>query len=218
MEESVGDLDLREFPDQGEILVFKGVVAKFTLHFLAGYEGDVINVVHPLRNSVRDKQITLPVVIEVNKQGGPAPVSSMDTRELADLPETAVAPVQLEVIAGILMGISVADLLPVNIVIIFGKGTSQQLGVIRQHVHGHDVGPGVIVDVGRIHTHAELTGMSQPRGGFLAEGAITLVHVEVVVLVKVIPYIDVRSAIEIDVCHDDTKAISDTGTAYTGRS
>ncbi len=77
----------------------------------------------------------------------------------------------------------------------------------------------VVVDVGQVVPHAEMGGVAHllaPGGNYLAETAIPVVQVEVIVFKEIIAHIDVRIAIRIQVADAQAQTVSGLPLENTG--
>ena len=82
-------------------------------------------------------------------------------------------------------------------------------GVIREHVHGDNFRLPVVVSICHIYAHGELADVIGTLRQYFPETAVALVDIQVIVLMKIIPDIQVRIAVEVNIRNADTKPIPD---------
>ncbi len=180
----------------------------------------VIQVVRPVIDAVRNEQILVAVVVQIGEQGGPAPIGGMHAGQIADLAEanrsSHGAAVELERIAGVLRMIPGLELLDVHVEALGVGGGLEDLLLVGQHVEHDEVGASVVVDVGRVDAHGRMAGVSQGRGAGFGERAVALVDVEKVVFLKVVGDVQVGAAVPVEIARDHAQAVSGGASVKAG--
>ena len=122
-----------------------------SVHIIDEIEVRIVAVI-----AVSDEKVFPAVVIIVGQQGGPAPIGVRHTRQLTDFAERAVAIVELEHIAHVLVMKTAAHVEVMLGVVVGAQQEFLTAVVLRQHIKGHDVGPAVIIYVRDVITHRKL--------------------------------------------------------------
>ena len=99
--------------------------------FLKFYKVDII---HAAWNAVADEKILEAIAVEIHPQRRPGPVGGSDACKQADFTKRAVAVVELQVVAGILVVIAMPQFVLIQAVIIFTQRTFQDKRVFWQHI------------------------------------------------------------------------------------
>src|SRR6185437_11835504 len=139
------------------------------------------------------------------------PVRRCNSRVEPHLAEVAVAAVELKVIPGILMAVTVFYLAIIDIPIVLTLRAPEDIGIFGQHVHRDDLGIAVVVDVRDVDTHGVLAGVHHFLFHLVLEGAVALIDIEIIVLVEIVADIEVRSPVVIDIGGYDAEAVADHG-------
>ena len=174
----------------------------------------VIEIVGRFGIAVGDEDVLVPIVVEITKQGTPAPIGARHARETSDVAKDDVA----------VWRDAVAQLQRVDVVRVAKPPATEieaaAIGEIpahaflsfqggRQHVHLQNVRPAVVIEVGDIDAHARKTGMLEPRTGLIGKRPIPVVDVEDIIGCDVVGDIDVGPAVTVHVCDDDPESIPD---------
>src|SRR5439155_23205295 len=124
-----------------------------------------------------DEDVMISVVVSVTKQGTPATVGVCDALQTGDFTEYNVPTLRH----------AVAQLQRVDVVNVAKPSAAQvhatamreipahplaSLQGGRHHVHLHNVGPAVVIEISDIDTHARKARMLEPRAGLIGERAI----------------------------------------------
>ena len=87
-------------------------------------------------------------------------------------------------------------------------GGLEDLLLVGQHVEDRDVRSAIVVEVGGVDAHREPAGVPGGLGDRLGEGAVAVVEVEEIVLLKVVRDVQIGAAIEVQIARDDAQAES----------
>ena len=176
--------------------------------------GLIIEIVGRLGIAVRDEKVLATVVVEIGEQCAPTPFGGRGACQVRDFTEHQVAG----------RGHAVAELQRVGIVVVPKAApaliVAPQIRQIpahafslfrasRQHVHLHDVGPAVVVEIRDVDPHSGDAGVFQRDGRFVGERAVAVVDVEHVIGCHIVRDVDVRPTVAIDISDDHTQSVSD---------
>ncbi len=203
----VRDPNLRHLLQQVEVFLRDAPLQR-RLNGLVGDVADVVEVVGPAVDPVADKEILVAAVVEVGKQGAPAPVRGVDAGQIPDIAKAPAPPVQLKGVASKLRMVPKAPLEAVRVVPFGHHRRLEDVLPLGLHVQRRQVHKAIIVDVGCIHAHREVGGVAHRLANNFRERAVAVVAVEKVVLVKVVAHVDVEAAVAIDVTHGQAQAIA----------
>ena len=171
---------------------------------------DVVEIVRPPVDACRDEQVFLAVVVEIREQRRPAPVRRRDPREEADVtePESPVQhpAIQLEGVARILIVITRRSVPIEQLVVLRRLGTLQDALAVGKHIDDGDIGPAVVVEVGRIRAHREAARMPRRLRDRLRERAVAVVEIQEIVFREIVGDVDVGTTVEIHVADDDPQS------------
>ncbi len=181
---------------------------KRRLNTAVGYVADVVQVVRPSVDAVRDEQVLVAVVVQVGEERSPAPVGRVHAGQIADLAEPALAAIDLQGVPDEL-GMQPGRELELVDPHVLGIGRAlEDLLSGREHVEDHHVRPAVVGEVGGIDAHRREAGVPCRRGDGLGERTVAVVEVEKVVLVKIVGHEEVGAAIEIQIADDHAQTVS----------
>ena len=208
----VGTRDLRHLPDERPNQSAHPLPQR-CLDGRVGHIREVVQVVGPAIDPGGDEQVLVAVVVQVGEQRGPAPIGRIDARQIADLTEAHRplphgAAVELQRVAGVLRMVPGREFLEVDVEAFGIGGGLEDLLLIGQHVEHREVRPPVVVEVGGVHAHRGMAGVSQRRGAGLGERTVAIIDVEEVVFLEVVGHVQVGTTVSVQVARHDPQAVA----------
>ena len=202
----VGDRDPRHLPDHrpGEP---RHPAAQRGLYDGVSHVREVVEVVRPVIDAVGDEQVLAAVVVQVGKQGSPAPIGRVHARLIPDLTEAPVAAIELKRVTGVLRVVARLELQIVDVEALGIGGCLEDLFLLGEHVEDHQVRPAVVVEVRGVHAHRGVARVSHRGGDRLGERPVAVVVVEKVVFLKVIGDVQVGTAVAVQVARDHAETV-----------
>ena len=132
----VGEGDLGHFLQELQVLrsdpALQGSLNGFVAHIV-----DVVEVVGPAINAVRDEQVFVAVVVQVGEQRRPAPIGRGDAGQVSDLAEAAPAAIELQGVASVLGMVARLDPHVEHDKALGRGGSLEDLFLLRKHVEDH---------------------------------------------------------------------------------
>ena len=172
----------------------------------------VIQVVHRLGITIADEDVLETIIVEVGKEGAPAPIRGGYAGHACDVAEDDIALLRDAVVQlkDVDVEVVAKSALAVLQNVIEGRESAHPLSmthVWRHHVHLHDVGPPVVIEIRDVHAHARNAGMLQPLGGLVRERAVPVVDIQDVIGRPVVGDVDVGPAISIQVSNGHAESV-----------
>src|SRR6266542_5793919 len=147
----VRDGDFRHLFQEGQVFL-SDPVRQGALNSLVPDVVDVVQIVWPAVDAVRDEEVLSTIVVQIGEERRPAPVSRVNSCQISYLAEAPVASVELNRVAGVLRVISRFHF-QVEDVEAFGvRRGLEYLLAFRKHVEHDQVGPQVVVEVRSVDT------------------------------------------------------------------
>ena len=211
-----GKRNLWHLLQQAEIR-FGDLLAERCLHRLVADVADVVHVVRPAVDPIRDEQILASIVVEIGKERRPAPVGGEDSRQIADLAELPLAAIELERVARVLRLVARLQLQVVDVEALRVRGRLEDVLTLGQHVERDDVRASIVVEVRGIDAHGKSARVSRRLRYRLGKSPVAVVDIEVVVPLEIVCDVNVRASIVVEIAGDDTESVAVDSVVQAGR-
>ena len=174
----------------------------------------IIEVVRRLGVSVRDEEILAAVVVEIGEQRAPTPLRGRRAGQIRDFAEDHVAGGRHAVAELQRIGVVVVPKTSAPLFVAVGirqvpTHAFALLGRRGQHVHLHDIGPSVVIEIRDIDAHTGDARVFQRARRLVGKRAVPVVDVERVVGGYVVGDVDVGPAIAVHIGDDHPQSVPD---------